>query len=447
MNSKMLFSNRDIRKLVIPIIMEQLLNAIMGTVDTVMVSSAGNIAVSAVSLVDTINVLVLQVFVALASGGVVICSHYLGKRDPVKCLEAARQLYLAMTVISVATMAVSVFARRMILHAVFGSVEPAVMEASLTYFLITALSYPFLALYNANVAFFRAEKDSRTPMIISVLGNVTNVCGNAVLIFIFHMGVAGAGIATLASRIMMAVIMIVLQRRPRRVIVIRNYFVVPDFKMIRKILSIGVPSGVENGMFQFGKLVVQSTVSSMGTMAIAAQAIAIPLENLSGIAAIGIGIALMTVVGHCMGANEKEQARYYILKLTLIAEAILVVGCVIIYVLAKPVTVLCGLEPESASLCVQIMHVICIVKPILWIFAFIPPYGMRAAGDVKFPMLVTSCTMWLCRVFLSIFLVRVAGFGLMAVWIGMFADWVLRSLFFAVRFFRGKWMNFVIVNN
>lgn len=419
----------------------------MGTVDTMMVSNAGTVAVSAVSLVDSINVLVLQVFVALASGGVVICSQYLGKKEPEKCLAAARQLYLAMAVLSVGTTAVFVLWKRPILHAVFGSVEQAVMEDALVYFLITAISYPFLALYNANVAFFRAEKNTRTPMIISVAGNMFNICGNAILIFYFHMGVAGAGIATLASRILMAVIMAILQRRPGRVIVIRNYLVVPDFRMIGKIFSIGIPSGIENGMFQFGKLAVQSTVSSMGTLAIAAQAIIIPMENLSGIASIGIGIAMMTVVGHCMGANEKEQARYYIIKLTAIAEVVLIAGCVILYFLVEPVTVLCGLAPESAALCVQIVHVISIVKPVLWIFAFILPYGMRAAGDVKFPMLVTSCTMWACRVFLSILLVRVGGFGLMAVWFGMFADWVLRSLFFAIRFFRGKWMNFIIVNN
>ncbi len=433
--------------MVIPIMLEQLLNAVMGTVDTVMVSNAGNIAVSAVSLVDSINVLVLQVFVALASGGVVVCSQYLGKGEEKKCVEAAHQLYLAIAVISIGTTAVLVLWRKPILHAVFGSVEAAVMEAALIYFFITALSYPFIALYNANVAFFRAEKNSRIPMLISVIGNMANICGNAILIFVFHMGAAGAGIATLASRILMAGIMILLQRRPRQVIVIRNFLVAPDLKMIRKILSIGISSGIENGMFQFGKLAVQSTVSSMGTLAIAAQAIAIPMENLSGIAALGIGIALMTVVGHCMGANEKEQARYYIIKLTIAAEMILIAGCAMIYFAAEPVTVLCGLEPESAVLCVQIIHVIAIVKPILWIFAFIPPYGMRAAGDVKFPMLVTSCTMWVCRVFLSIFLVRAAGFGLMAVWIGMFVDWAFRSLFFAVRFIKGKWMYFIIVNN
>ena len=227
---------------------------------------------------------------------------------------------------------------------------------------------------------------------------------------------------------------------------IRDYGKIrPDFALIGVILAVGIPSGIENGMFQFGKLAIQSTVSTLGTTAIAAQAMTIILENLNGIAAIGIGIGLMTVVGRCIGAGEKEQAVYYIKKLTLIAEVVVICCCVLIWILTKPVTLIAGMEPESAALCFHMMSVITIVKPIVWVLAFIPGYGLRAAGDVKFSMILSTCTMWIFRVSLCIYLCRVQGFGPIAVWIGMFADWTVRGIVFSIRFKSRKWLNHHVI--
>ena len=283
-------------------------------------------------------------------------------------------------------------------------------------------------------------------MTISALCNLANIAGNAILIFGFNMGVAGAAISTLVSRILMSIIMICRQRVPKQEIVIRDYFSIrPDMKLILIILSVGIPSGIENGMFQFGKLAIQSTVSTLGTTAIAAQAMTIILENLNGIAAMGIGIGLMTIVGQCIGAGEKEQAVYYIKKLAVLSEFVVIVCCLLIWALTKPITMIAGMEPASADMCFYMMTVITIVKPIIWVPAFIPPYGLRAAGDVKFSMILSTCSMWIFRVSLCIYLCRVQEFGPIAVWIGMFTDWTVRGIIFTIRFHRRKWLDHKVV--
>ena len=217
------------------------------------------------------------------------------------------------------------------------------------------------------------------------------------------------------------------------------------YTMLVKILAIGVPSGIENGMFQFGKLAIQSTVSSLGTAAIAAQAMTIIFENVNGMAAVGIGIGLMTVVGQSIGAGRQEEAKYYIVKLAGYAEVAMIISCILVYIAARPVTVLAGMSEESTALCMQMILAITIVKPILWVPSFTPPNGLRAAGDVRFSMITATLTMWLCRVALSIFLMRVVKTGPIGVWYGMFADWGVRGVIFTIRFVRGKWLRFKVI--
>lgn len=444
--SKLIFSNHDLKVLLVPLMIQQLLAALMGTVDTVMVSNVGSAAISAVSLVDSINNLMLQVFAALAAGGTIVCAQYLGKKEPKECNRAARQVFLAMFVISVLIMVFCLIFRYPLLRIIFGQVEPDVMEAAQTYFLLTALSYPFIALFNANASFFQAEGNTRLPMMVSVLCNFVNIAGNAITIFGLGWGVFGAALSTLISRILMAVIMMCFQRRDRQVIVIRNYAKIrPDFALIWVILGVGIPSGIENGMFQFGKLAIQSTVSTLGTTAIAAQAMTIILENLNGIAAMGIGIGLMTIVGQCIGAGEKEQAVYYVKKLSWISEAVVVGCCLLLFALTKPITFIAGMDPASADMCFYMMGWITLVKPIVWVMAFIPAYGLRAAGDVKFSMIVSTISMWVFRVVLCVYLCRVQGFGPIAVWIGMFVDWTVRGIIFGIRFKSRKWLRHRVV--
>ena len=443
-----MFSNRLICSLLIPVVLEQLLNSIMGTADTMMVSNVGSAAISAVSLVDSINVLVIQAFSALAAGGAIICAQYIGQRSKEKANESARQVLFIITAISVAVSLICLVFQKPLLRLIFGSVEPAVMSASETYFFYTALSFPFIAAYDSAASIFRAQDNTKGPMIISMISNVMNIAGNAVMIWGFHMGVAGAALSTLISRIFCAVVVIIQLRKEKegQEIVVRDYFEIrPDWSMIRRILGLGIPSGIENSMFQLGKLAIQSTVSTLGTTAIAAQAMTNILENLNGIAAIGVGVGLMTIVGQCLGAGRQDEAVYYIKKLCVIAEVIIIISCLGVFALTKPITILGGMEKASADMCFHMVMWITIVKPLVWIMAFIPGYGLRAAGDVKFSMIVSCCTMWACRFCLCVFLIRVMGFGPMGVWIGMFADWTLRGIIFTWRFHSRKWLQHKVI--
>ena len=446
MEQQHMFTNRMIRNLLVPVVLEQILNSIMGTADTMMVSNVGSAALSAVSLVDSINVLLIQAFSALAAGGAIVCAQYIGQRNYEKANMSARQVLFIITAISVVVSAVCLIFQKPLLRLIFGAVDADVMRASETYFFFTALSFPFIAAYDSAASIFRAQENTKGPMTISMISNIMNIGGNAILIFVLGMGVEGAAISTLVSRIFCAIVVIWQLRNDNAPICIRNYFSIrPDWYLIKKILFIGIPSGIENSMFQFGKLAIQSTVSTLGTVAIAAQAMTNILENLNGIAAIGIGIGLMTVVGQCLGAGRKDEAIYYIKKLSWLSEAVIIASCLLVFALTKPITMLAGMEPASAKLCFFMISFITIVKPVSWVLSFIPPYGMRAAGDVKFSMITSCCTMWLCRVSLCIYLCRVWGFGPIAVWIGMFSDWTLRAIIFSIRFHSRKWLNHRVI--
>lgn len=438
----MLFDNRTLFWLLLPIIIEQLLNSLMGMVDTMMVSTVGSEAISAVALVDSINNLVIQVFAAMASGATIVCSQFIGGGNNKESTRTAGQVVLTVSVISLCITVFCTLGNERLLRLIFGTVEDSVMENALDYFMITAFSYPFLALFSAGAAFYRASGNSRFPTKVSVLSNLINVIGNALLIYGFRWGVAGAAFATLLSRIFSTVIMYYCLRRPKQTIVVRDYFKIrPDMTLILKVMAIGISAGIENGMFQFGKLAIQSTVSTMGTVAISAQAMTDIFELVNGIFSNSVGIGLMTVVGQCIGVHKTEEAKYYIVKLMRIAWAGVLVSCLVVLAMTKPVTWLAGMEPEAAKLCFRMVLAMTIVKPLVWVGAFGLPYGFRAAGDVKFSMIVSVCSMWSLRVGLCVLLVRRFGFGLMGVWIGIFVDWIVRAVIFSGRFVSGKWLH------
>lgn len=440
-----LFDNRTLFWLLLPIIIEQFLNSLMGMADTMMVSTVGSEAISAVSLVDSINNLVIQIFSAMASGATIICSQYIGSGNKKESNRAAGQVVFMVLAISLSITACCMLGGERLLRLIFGTVEDSVMENAFIYFMITAISYPFLALFSAGAAFYRASGNARFPAKVSVISNVINVAGNALFIYAFHWGVAGAAFATLLARVFCTVVVFYCLRKPKQTIVVRDYLKIrPDMALILAVMAIGVPAGIENGMFQFGKLAVQSTVSTMGTIAMSAQAMTNILENVNGIFGNSVGIGLMTVVGQCIGADRKEEAKYYMVKLMGIAGIGTLVSCFLVLAITKPVTWLAGMEPAAAEMCFELVAAMTVIKPFIWVGAFGLPYGLRAAGDVKFSMIASVCIMWGCRVALGIVLVRVFQFGLMGVWIGMFADWIVRAVVFTTRFVNGKWLRYKI---
>ena len=435
-----MFDRKKTWALLIPLMIEQMLNSLMGTADSMMVTSVGSAAISAVSLVDSLNVLIIYVFSAMATGGAIICAQYLGRKDSRQAQETGRQLLLSVAVISTAVMLFCLALCNPLLKLIFGQVEEAVMDNARIYLYITAASYPFIALYNGAAALFRVDGNSRLPMTVATVSNILNIAGNAVLIYVFEMGVAGAALATLVSRIISAAAVLYFLRQPHQSIVVRDYRKIrPDFKRIGNILSVGVPNGVENGMFQFGKLAIQSTVSTMGTVAIAGQAMTAILEAFNCNAAQAIGLGMMTIVGQYMGAGLVDEAKKAIRQLTGYAAVANALFCGVTALLVRPITVLAGMEPAAAEITIELTYIICIVKPFLWVLSFTPVNGMRAAGDVRFSMIVSTCTMWLCRVVLAVGLARIFHMGPLAVWIGMFADWFVRSIIFTLRLRSGKW--------
>ncbi len=436
-----MFTRRQIVALLVPLMLEQVLSGLMGIADTMMVTSVGETAISAVSSVDSINTLVLNLLAALSAGGVIVCSQYLGRKQKQQAINAARQVMLVSMGLSVALMVVCLLLRGPLLSLIFGTVEHAVMEQARDYFLITAISYPFMAAQQTASAAFRAGGRSAPPMIVAAVANGVNVAGNAVMIYGYDMGVVGAAWATTASRILSAVVLLVLLRNPKLPIFIRNYRAIRfDASLAGMVLRVGVPAGVENSMFQLGKLVVQSTVSTLGTTAMAAQAMTHMLDLVECMPSQAIGIGLLTVAGQCIGAGRVDEAKKYTKQFCLISEITLLIMSALILSVTPFVTRVAGMTAESAKLTFELLIIISVTKCLIWVLAFTLPNGMRAAGDVRFSATVSALSMWIFRVCGSWILCRGFGVGLIGVWIAWFSDWACRLVVYVWRYRSGKWL-------
>lgn len=406
-----MFTNENLKRLILPLVVEQILAVTIGMSDTIMVSSVGEAAVSGLSLVDTINILLINIFAALATGGAVVI------------------------------MGIVLIGCTAILQLVFTDVEPAVMWNAEIYFKISAWSYPFIALYNSGAALFRSMGNSKISMITSLFMNAFNILGNAVLIYGFHMGVAGAAISSLVSRILGSLFMLYLLRSPDNLIYIDSYRKLefhPD--MIRRILTIGIPNGLENGMFQIGKILVQGLIAGFGTVAIAANAVANNIAQMEIIPAAAIGLAMITVVGQCVGAGDYAQARLYIKKLMKIAYISMLAVNLIILCLVPLLLNIYNLSAQTYDTALELLLYHGIFAMVLWPASFTFPNALRAAGDVRFTMCISIVSMWLCRICLSWLLGVILGLGVLGVWLAMFTDWLFRILWFYWRYQSGSWM-------
>lgn len=435
-----MFSNRDLRNLLIPLVLEQMLSGLMGIADTMMVTRVGDTAISAVSCVDSINTLVLQLLAALATGGTIVCAQYLGRRDRANAIRAGRQVYLVATGLSLLFTAAALLLRRPLLGLIFGQVEQAIMDQAADYFLLTALSYPFLALQQTSAAQFRASGNSRLPMLITALANAVNIAGNALLIFGFGLGVTGAAIATLTSRVVNAAVLLLCQRNPELPIPFRDWRSIrPEKLLILTVCRIAIPTGLENGLFQLGRLLVQSTVATLGTAAIAAQAMTFTLDTIQSMPSQAIALGLLTVAGQCLGAGRIEETKYYTKKLCLICWGVLLAFSLGVFALTRPAAALSGLSESAAALTFKLMGWITVAKLLCWVPSFALPYTLRAAGDVTFSATVSALSMWIFRVGTSALLCRVLGFGLEGIWLAWFADWVCRLTCYIWRYRSGRW--------
>ena len=443
-----LFRRDDLVRLIIPLVIEQLLLMTVGMADTVMVTTSGEAAVSGVSLVDNINTLIIQVFSALSTGGAVVVSQYLGREDVDNAKAASKQLLYAMTALSTLLMAAALIFRQHILSLIFGRVEADVMASALVYFLLTAAAYPFMGIYNSGAALFRAMGNSRVSMFCSLIINIINIVVNAVFIYGFDMGAAGAGIGTLVSRVAAAVIIMKLLNHPDHVVRVEGLLKF-QFRgaIVQRILFIGIPNGLENGMFQAGKLMVLNLITTFGTSAVAANAIANSIAGVVNVPGQALGLAIIMVIGRCMGAGETEQAaRYtkYLVGACYLCMAVMSAG---MFFSAHLLVTLFNLTPQACDMAAQVLRICAVGNILIWPLSFTLPNALRASGDAIFTMAVSLASMFACRVALSyVFACSWGlGLGLAGVWLAMVADWVVRAAFFLIRWLRGGWRRIRVI--
>ena len=455
-----MFSKKDLQKLIIPLIIEQLLGISVGMFDTIMISSLGESAVSGVSLVDMLNVLMINIFAALATGGAVICAYELGKikklmeqdtsvkNDFPGARSAAKQLLIVLFVASILVAGLALFFRVGLLRLCFGAIEDDVMANALSYFVISAISYPFIAIYNGLAALFRTMGNSKITMIASFFMNLLNICGNALFIYVFNWGVAGAAWSTTISRFLgMLLLFVIISNKNHEIYInLREKFRL-DFHVMKKILGIGIPGSLENSVFQLGRILVISMIAGFGTTQVAANAVANNLDSLGCIPGQALGLAVVTVVGQCIGAGDYDSARQYEQKLLKFAYLSMAVVNILILVSLPLSLKLYNLTKETLELAAILVILHDGFAMIFWPTAFVLPNALRAAQDVRFTMVVSIFSMIAFRIFFSWVIGVRFGMGIIGVWIAMIIDWVFRGGLFIWRVRSGRWLTHVKPKN
>lgn len=435
-----LFTNRQLVALMWPLLLEQFLAITVGLADSLMVATVGDAAISAVSLVDSISNLMIYIFSAMATGGAAVAGQYIGQRQKEDACHAGQQLIALLAAVSVFFVALLYLFRAQVLTVMFGHIEPDVMAATNTYYLYVMASIPGIALYNGGAALWRTMGRSDISLKVSLLMNGINVAGNAILIFGFGMDVAGVAIPTLVSRTVAAVILGMLfnDKLTLHLSNVRAFRL--DMRLMKNIFYIGVPSGVENGMFQLGRLVLFSLISTFGTASMVANAIGNTIANFNCFAGQAINLGLAAVVSQCVGAGEFDQARAYMKKIVKWTYGIMAVVNLGIMALLPFIMRVYNVSPEAEKLAVTVSLIHGISSIFLWIPAFTIPSFLRAAGDAQFTMLASMTTMWLVRVLLAYVLGRYLGYGVVGVWFAhAILDWLVRGAVFILRYRSGKW--------
>ena len=445
-DARKLFSNHDLKLLILPLFLEQLLEVLVGVSDTFMVSYAGEAAVSGVSLVNMFNTVFIFLFSALAAGGAVVVSQYIGSRDEKNGNLSAGQLVMIAAVFSVAVMIFSLALNRQLLRLLFGEVDQDVMEACVTYLRISAYSYPGIAVYNAGAAIYRSMGKTNVTMNISLAANGINIAGNAIGVFVFHAGVAGVAYPSLIARAFSAVVILILCFRKQEQVRLEWKSIFHwEGSMVKRILGIAVPNGIENGLFQLTKVALSSITALFGTVQIAANGVAQSFWSVAALMGTALGLAFVTVIGQCMGAGDTEAAEYYMRKLLRITFLASILWNGLILLAAPFVLRGYAISDEAARLVVILVIIHNIFNALFYPLSGALANGLRAAGDVKYTMYVSIFSTIGCRVVFSILFGICMDLGVIGIAFAMCLDWMIRAAFFWIRFRRGKWKEFRVI--
>jgi putative MATE family efflux protein len=441
-----MFTNKALKKLIIPIFLDQILIIMVGILSTMMLSYAGEAAVSGVSLVDTINMLIFYVLAALTTGGAIVVSQYLGRGDKEQASHAASQLITISSIISLLLVLIVAILHKPMLRVLFGNIAPEVMTAAITYFVISGLSYPFLSIYDCGAALFRSMGNSSVPMKVSIFMNSINLAGSAIGIFVLHAGVVGVAAASIIARAIAAAIMLRLTFNKKNEVFITFPVIFSwNKEMIRRILSIAVPNGIENSIFQLGRVLLISIISSFGTTQIAANGITNSLNMIAITFATSINLAIVTVTGRCVGAGDYDQATYYTKKLVKLAYIGTIIGSLGQILALRWILSLYDLPREVKNLTFILITIHNCFAIFLWPTSFTLANALRAAGDVRLTMFISIGSMFFFRITFAYILGVVFHMGVIGVWVAMGIDWTFRSIVYVVRFKKGTWKKFRVI--
>lgn len=441
-----MFSNKDLKDMIVPLFFEQLLVMLVGIVDTFIISYVGEAAVSGVSLVNSFNTIFIYLFTALASGGAVVISQYIGNKDQKNSVRSSSQLLMFSTLFSIALAIFVLIFHKPILTALFGKVDADVMAACVTYIKISAYSYPFIAIYNAGAALYRSMTKTKTTMYISIWSNLINVVGNCIGVFVLNAGVAGVAVPSLIARAFSAVVITWLCFNTK----LTTYYTKKDIfvfdkAILKKVLNIAIPNGIENGIFQFVKVALSSVVALFGTYQIAANGVAQSIWSLAALMGAALGPVYITVIGQCMGNGDKEQAKYYFKKLNKWSIGLSIIWNAFILAITPVLMHFYQLSSETITLIFYLVVIHNVFNAIVYPISGPLSNGLRAAGDVKFTMIVSIASTLLGRFIFSIIFAIYLNMGVIGIAFAMCLDWTIRAVIFYFRYKSNKWTEFKVI--
>lgn len=441
-----MFSNQDLKNMIVPLFFEQLLVMLVGIMDTFIVSYVGEAAVSGVSLVNSFNTIFIYLFTALASGGAVVISQYIGNKDQKNSVRSSSQLLMFSTTFSIVLTCIVLVLHKSILSALFGRVDTDVMNACITYIVLSALSYPFIAIYNAGASLFRSMGKTKTTMYVSLASNVINVIGNCIGVFVLHAGVAGVAIPSLIARAFSAIVITNLCFKNDQT----TYYTTKDIfafdtDILKRVLGIAIPNGIENGIFQFVKVALSSVVALFGTYQIAANGVAQSIWSLAALVGATLGPVYITVIGQCMGNGDKGQAKYYFKKLNKLAIVLSITWNAIVLALTPLLMHFYQLSSETVQLIFYLVVIHNVFNAIVYPISGPLSNGLRAAGDVKFTMFVSIASTLLGRFVFSIIFAIYLNLGVIGIAFAMCLDWTIRAVIFYCRYRSEKWLEFKVI--